>query len=286
MAKTRMISSATWCDEKFITLDDITRLVWFGIITTCDDQGRLQDNPLLIKAQLFPADDKSPELIKTSIDQLVSCGMVTRYTKEGKALLQINNWWEYQTPAWAAKSAYPAPDGWVDRVHVHGKGRTIISSNWECDGGYVDATLTQGSHKEGSTLPQGSEDVNDDVNVNVNGDVNGDGDGGSEQKSAAATASNDAELGEIFKVYEQEIGALTPFVREEVIDAIEHYPRDWILEAIRESAKSNARNWKYALAILKRWKAEGYKKDLRKSNPNAILNEYRQLYEEQKRKLV
>ena len=284
MAKARMISSTTWCDEKFITLDDITRLVWFGIITTCDDQGRLQDNPLLIKAQLFPADDKSPELIKTSIDQLVSCGMVTRYTKEGKALLQINNWWEYQTPAWAAASIYPAPDGWIDRVHVHAKGRTIISSNWEHPGGYADVTLTQGSHKEAATLPQECEDVNDDVNDDD--DVNVDGEG--EQQSAAA-ASNDANLGEIFKVYEQEIGVLTPFVREEMLDAIDHYPRDWILDAIRESAKSNARNWKYALAILKRWKAEG--KDARKGKPDAKqeesrLDEFRKLYQDQNRKLV
>lgn len=101
---------------------------------------------------------------------------------------------------------------------------------------------------------------------------------------SAAAASNDAEFGEIFKVYEQEIGALTPFVREEMLDAVDHYPRDWILDAIRESAKSNARNWKYTLAILKRWKAEG--RDAQKSKSGARLeesrlDEFRKLYQKQ-----
>ena len=33
---------------------------------------------------------------------------------------------------------------------------------------------------------------------------------------------------------------LTAFTREEVLDAIEHYPHDWIIEAIKEAAKNNA----------------------------------------------
>ncbi len=57
MANRRMISSDMFEDENFITFDDVTRLVWVGLIAKCaDDQGRLQDNVLLIKSQLFPAD--------------------------------------------------------------------------------------------------------------------------------------------------------------------------------------------------------------------------------------
>jgi len=116
-----------------------------------------------------------------------------------------------------------------------------------------------------------------DIDIDRDRDIDSDAD-------QSAAASNDAELGEIFKVYEQEIGALTPFVREEMLDAIEHYPRDWILDAIRESAKSNARNWKYTLAILKRWKAEG--RDAQKGKPGARLeesrlDEFRKLYQKQ-----
>ncbi|MCZ2145816.1 MAG: hypothetical protein LC103_07275, partial [Anaerolineales bacterium] len=163
-----MISSTTWTDEKFITLDDITRLVWFGIITNCDDQGRLQNNPLLIKAQLFPADRKSASLIKASIDRLADIGMITKYEKDGKSLLQINNWWTHQTPSWASASLYPAPDNWVDRVKVHAKGGAIQSLNWDQQGGYIAATLELHSGYVGDT--QSIEKVNGDVNGESKGD--------------------------------------------------------------------------------------------------------------------
>lgn len=62
---------------------------------------------------------------------------------------------------------------------------------------------------------------------------------------------------EIVQVYEQEIGQLSPFVADELKDAMTEYPHDWIVEAIRLAALQNKRFWKYALGILKRWKADG-----------------------------
>lgn len=62
---------------------------------------------------------------------------------------------------------------------------------------------------------------------------------------------------EIFKVYEQEIGALTPAVADKLTDAEKEYPDGWVADALKESALNNARNWKYAEAILRRWKSEG-----------------------------
>lgn len=141
MANRRMISSSVWGDEKFITFNDITRLVWFGLITNVDDQGRMQDNPLLIKAQLFPADRKSASSISKAIDQLSEAGMIIRYEKEGKSLVQIVKWWEHQSPSWAAASDFPAPDNWIDRVKIHAKGGGIQMENWELSGGYVEAEL-------------------------------------------------------------------------------------------------------------------------------------------------
>ena len=141
MANRRMISSSVWGDEKFITFNDVTRLVWFGLITNVDDQGRMQDNPLLIKAKLFPADRKSAGSISNAIDQLSDAGMITRYEKEGKSLVQIVNWWDHQSPSWAAASDFPAPDNWIDRVKIHAKGGGIQMQNWELSGGYIETEL-------------------------------------------------------------------------------------------------------------------------------------------------
>ena len=61
----------------------------------------------------------------------------------------------------------------------------------------------------------------------------------------------------IFKLYEQNIGIITPIVSEELKDAETIYPYEWIVEAFTESALLNKRSWRYIEAILKRWKTEG-----------------------------
>lgn len=63
----------------------------------------------------------------------------------------------------------------------------------------------------------------------------------------------------IYAVYEENIGLLTPFIADELDDLEKTYTEQWVIEAIREAVKSNARNLKYVRAILKRWKAQGFK---------------------------
>lgn len=61
----------------------------------------------------------------------------------------------------------------------------------------------------------------------------------------------------IFELYERNIGMLTPMIAEELKEAEQLYPYDWIEEAFRESVSHNKRSWKYIEAILKRWSSEG-----------------------------
>ena len=61
----------------------------------------------------------------------------------------------------------------------------------------------------------------------------------------------------VFNLYEQNIGPLTPMIADELRDAEENFPAQWIEEAIRLSVTNNARNWRYVLAILERWRTEG-----------------------------
>ena len=59
------------------------------------------------------------------------------------------------------------------------------------------------------------------------------------------------------EVYEAEIGMLSPAVASALAEAEERYPTGWIVDALREAAARNARSWRYAEAILRRWEAEG-----------------------------
>jgi len=61
----------------------------------------------------------------------------------------------------------------------------------------------------------------------------------------------------IFKLYEENIGPLTPLIADMLKEAEELYSEEWFEEAFTIAAKNNKRNWKYVEAILKRWKEEG-----------------------------
>lgn len=73
----------------------------------------------------------------------------------------------------------------------------------------------------------------------------------------AAGAAVPLERPNIFRLYEENIGALTPLIADTLKDAEETYSPEWIGEAIELAVKNNKRNWKYCEAILKRWKEEG-----------------------------
>lgn len=61
----------------------------------------------------------------------------------------------------------------------------------------------------------------------------------------------------IFTLYEQNIGPLTPMIADMLRDAEQSYPAEWIEEAVQISVEKNARNWRYVSAILERWQQEG-----------------------------
>jgi DnaD/phage-associated family protein len=64
----------------------------------------------------------------------------------------------------------------------------------------------------------------------------------------------------IFVLYEQNIGALTPIIADELRDAEQTYPPQWIEEAIKIAVENNIRRWRYVLSILERWRQEGKQK--------------------------
>jgi len=77
------------------------------------------------------------------------------------------------------------------------------------------------------------------------------GDAGSEPEPAAREQAN------IFSLYEQNIGMLSPIIVEELEDAERLYPASWIRDAFKEAVDLNKRSWRYIQRILERWAAEG-----------------------------
>ena len=76
-------------------------------------------------------------------------------------------------------------------------------------------------------------------------------------RESARIMSAPLERPNVFRLYEENIGPLTPLIADALKDAEELYHAEWITEAIELAVKNNKRNWKYCEAILKRWKEEG-----------------------------
>ncbi len=68
----------------------------------------------------------------------------------------------------------------------------------------------------------------------------------------------------VFKLYEENIGPLTPLMADTLKDAEKDFPAEWLAEAFTIAVERNKRHWKYIAAILRRWKDEGYEGKNRK----------------------
>ena len=80
----------------------------------------------------------------------------------------------------------------------------------------------------------------------------------------------------IFTLYEQNIGIITPMIAEELKEADKIYPPQWIEEAFKEAVTLNKRSWKYIARILERWASEGkdsgeYRRDIKKDGPDKYV---------------
>jgi DNA replication protein len=71
------------------------------------------------------------------------------------------------------------------------------------------------------------------------------------------SAKQPSEEKNVFQLYEENIGPLTPLLAEDLTAAQEEYPHAWIKEAIHIAVQNNARSWRYIDTILRSWQKEG-----------------------------
>ena len=62
---------------------------------------------------------------------------------------------------------------------------------------------------------------------------------------------------DIFKLYEENIGVITPIIADHLKDLEENYSVEWISEAIQTAVKNNARSLRYVEVVLQNWQEEG-----------------------------
>lgn len=134
MTSRRMIDPAIWQSETIASLSRCQRLLFIGLFSNADDQGRLRGNPSLIRSTIFPYDDIPLDEIRDDLAAIERVGSIIIYEAEGKELIQISGWWEYQTPQWAYPSKYPTPPSWCDRLRYR-ENNLVVTRNWNGKGG-------------------------------------------------------------------------------------------------------------------------------------------------------
>ncbi|HXF62874.1 MAG TPA: DnaD domain protein [Caldilineaceae bacterium] len=61
----------------------------------------------------------------------------------------------------------------------------------------------------------------------------------------------------IFELYEQNVGVLTPLIADQLRDMEKTYAPEWVHDAFEIAISRNKRNLRYIQTILKRWETEG-----------------------------
>ncbi len=95
MARSRMLNPDFFRDEELAELDYVHRLLFAGLWGLADREGRLENRPKRIKADLFPYD---PDV--DVVDGLLRLNghFITLYEVEGRNYIHINNFLKHQKP--------------------------------------------------------------------------------------------------------------------------------------------------------------------------------------------
>lgn len=207
--------------------NDFTRVMWMLFIVALDSEGRGIDSPAWLRSKLFP--------FRMDIE-----------------LEEI----EYSM-AWLTER------GMINRYEVNGRSYFEIPTFKEHQPGFekeARSVLPPNPNTVDTNSVPTPEEVQSNSSSNTNTNTN-------TESNTDALVVVDAAAGNIFRLYEQEFGALTPKIADAIDDAIKTYPVDWIIRAIERSVFNNARNWSYTEAILKNWKVHGFDVDTRAKKP-------------------
>lgn len=111
--RARNIKPGFYKNEELAECSFAARLLAPGLWMMADREGRLEDRPKRIKAELFPYDTFDVDAL---LVELVACGHIKRYEASDRRYIQIVKFTEHQQPHhMEIKSVIPAPEGFADK---------------------------------------------------------------------------------------------------------------------------------------------------------------------------
>lgn len=110
MARKRMISPEIWESSSFSKLTDFAKLIFIGLISNADDEGKGKANPGYIRSKLFPNDEERRVTdIKKALSDIALTMSITFYEVNGDSLYHLTNWARWQKIDRPTPSKFPNP---------------------------------------------------------------------------------------------------------------------------------------------------------------------------------
>lgn len=226
--------------ESVCTSDSVDSLSWFEecffyrLIVNCDDYGRMDARPAILKARLFPLKDITHKNIADALQALRAAGLVELYEVDAHPYLQLCTWDRHQQVR-AKKGKFPAPDGNYGRMQpVDSACNHLIADDCKCSRNPIQSESNPNPNPTRADDRRG-EDENADLRALA------------ARQEAVFEAMKDAGLPQSAKSLQ--------LAERLVAD----YSAEWVLEAINRmaSASASAQNLRYVEGILKSWKQRG-----------------------------
>ena len=118
MARTRSIKPGFFDNEILGDLPPLTRLLFIGLWTIADREGRLEDKPRRIKKMLLGYDDVDADGVDQMLQSLHDTGFIYRYEIDGNRYIQVVNFLKHQNPHVKEKpSEIPPPPDFIAEHH-------------------------------------------------------------------------------------------------------------------------------------------------------------------------
>ncbi|MFF5670298.1 hypothetical protein ACFY8S_09200 [Streptomyces hygroscopicus] len=110
MARIRTIKPEFFTSLTIADLPLTARLTFIGLWTHVDDDGRCVDEPRLVRAAVWPLDDRTAADVENDLRALHDASLIVRYEHAGRRYLAVRSWREHQRIDKPKPSKLPAPE--------------------------------------------------------------------------------------------------------------------------------------------------------------------------------
>jgi len=138
VARTRNLKPGFFKNNKLAKLGPLSQLIFAGLWTIADREGRLEDEPERIKVEVLPYDTGKVSSIDVCLSKLHESGFILRYEVDGNKYISIPKWHEHQKPHYMEPpSEIPPPPGTENRyncepIRKEQRQRIFSKDNFRC----------------------------------------------------------------------------------------------------------------------------------------------------------